>query len=85
MNIFEFLRHSGLTAFDFFEDVDLNYGVDNDGPVPVIEGTVTVPEMSFELSEVSFAQLQRTIDPLAPSDEYSIDLYEQTLFFFNHL
>ena len=56
------LRHSGLTALDFFENIDLNYGIDDDGPIPTIESSLFVPETSYELSDASFTLLQQTVD-----------------------
>ena len=79
------LRHSGLTALDFFENVDLNYGIDDDGPISAIGSSLSVPQISYEFSDADFALLQQTVDPLAPSHDYGIDLYEQTLLFLDNL
>ncbi len=40
---------------------------------------VLVPECSFSLSEENTAHLQLTVDPLSESDNYGIELYENTL------
>ena len=81
------LRHSGLIAIDFFNQVDSTYGIDDDGPVPTHDdnSAVVIPECCYTLSDTDFALLQRTVDPLSPSVEYAIDLYEQTVQFIDHL
>ena len=81
------LRHSQLIALDFFDHVDSTYGIDEDGPVPTEDdnSVVQIPECSYILSDSDFTLLQQTIDPLSSSEEYGIDLYEQTLHFLDHL
>ena len=80
------LQHSQLTAMDFFEEVDNSYGVDNEGPEPVDEeGSVAVPQLNFQLRPTDLQQLHNTINPLSPSGNHGIDLYEQTVEFINHL
>ena len=44
-------------------------------------GTVEVPEVSFQLNAINFQSLRNSIDPLAPSDNFGIDLYENALDF----
>ena len=75
------LQHSGMVALDFMDKVDQSYGVDRDGPIPLGEGplAVRVPENSLHLSEEMLAQLRATVDPLAESSNYGIELYEETL------
>ena len=51
----------------------------------VMMSLVQIPECSCTLSDADFTVLQHTIDPLSPSNEYDIDLYEQTLQFLDHL
>ena len=75
------LRHSQLTALDFFENVDVDYGIDDDGPLPEGESSVSIPECMYEINDATFTELQQTIDPLGPSDDYGMNLYEQTLQF----
>lgn len=79
------LRHSGLTALDFFAPADENYGTDEEGPVPEVEHAVSVPEITYELSNANLALLQQSVDPLTPSNDYGIDLYEQVLQFLDNL
>ena len=81
------IRHSQLIALDFFNHVDSTYGVDEDRPVPTEDdnSVVQIPECSYILSDTDFTLLQQTIDPLSPSEEYGIDLYEQTLYFLDCL
>ena len=79
------LQHSQLTAMDFFQEVDATYGMDYEGPEPSDEGTVIVPRLSFQLRPTDLQNLQHTIDPLLPSNNYGIDLYEQTVHFIRHI
>ena len=55
--------------------------------MPTEEGNsvVQIPECSYVLSDANFTLLQQTIDPLSLSEEYGIDLYEQTLQLLDHL
>ena len=77
------LQHSSLIALDFFDHVDSTYGTDEEGPIPSEDddSVVQIPECSFVLSDNDFTLLQQTVDPLSPSEEYGIDLYEQTIQF----
>ena len=81
------LRHSQLIALDFFDHADSTYGIDEEGPVPSEDhnSVVQIPECSYSISDAAFASLQQAIDPLSPSEEYGIDLYEQTLQFLDRL
>ncbi len=80
------LQHSQLTALDFFEDVDSAYGIDDEGPEPVDEeGTVVVPDLNFRLTPTNLRHLRDTVDPLSPSNNFGIDLYEQTVHFIESL
>ena len=45
------LRHSGLTALDFLSEL-WNW------PIPAIESSLSVPQISYKLSDVDFALLQ---------------------------
>jgi hypothetical protein len=74
------LRHSNLTAMEFFERVDESNGVDDDGPEPYDQdGTVTVFQINFQLQPAALKLLQNTVDPLGSTENYGIDVYEQTL------
>ena len=79
------LQHSGLTALDFFETVDDSYGIDVEGPIPLDEDDVVVPEVSFHLNGEDFVRLQQVVDPLDTSEDYGIDLYQRTLEFTRNL
>ena len=53
------LRHSNLTALDFFDSVDDSYGVDHDGPeAHDEEGTVVVPELNCNQQFFRFLMTQ---------------------------
>ena len=73
------LQHSGLAALDFFEDVDDNYGIDYDAPPSSQEDQVVVPQSSVRLSSQQFAELKYQVNPLSSSDDFGMDLYEQTI------
>lgn len=76
------MQHSDLTAIDFFNDVDDMYGMDPDGPEPIdTDGTVVVSNLPFQLNGRDLQTLQAIVNPLADSQNYGIDLYEQTVHF----
>ena len=59
------------------------YSRDDSGPVLVeedIEG-IQLPESNFVLQEDHLEALQAIIDPVAESDSYGLDIYENTLLF----
>ncbi len=70
------LRSSGLSALDFFESVNNNYGSSIDDEIPSPEpDSVNVPRGRFHLSDQAQLQLSSVVDPLQDSDNYGIDLY----------
>ncbi len=73
------LQRSGLVALDFFEQVDNQYGDEEEGLVANDTEGVHIPPNSFELTEIHLAELQLQVDPGAQSDCCGIDLYQQTL------
>ena len=75
------LQNSQLDALDFFENVDADYGIDPDGPVPSggEENGVIVPDTSLRFSDGDLETLHHNIDPCSTSENYGMDLYEQTL------
>ena len=80
------LQHSGLTAMDFFSPVDESYGIDEEGPEPLDDpGTVEVPALNFQLNDTNFQRLCNSINPLMSSDNFGIDLYEDTLHFLRNV
>ena len=60
------LRHSRLTALDFFENFDNDtYRIDNDGPVPSEESdTVSIPAVSHCISSSNLQLLENEVSPL---------------------
>lgn len=76
------LQHSGLAAMDFFASADEDYGVDPNGPNAEDGGDhsgITIPQTTLKFSEADNSLLRQNVDPLAPSLNYGIELYEQTL------
>ena len=68
-----------------FTTVDDNYGVDEEDLVSEgdVEG-VEVPPGRFTLNSEHFHELQLSIDPLARSGNYGVDIYDDTLQFILH-
>ena len=81
------LRNSGLTALDLFEDVDSAYGIDYNAPIPSQndENGIEVPECAYNINDADPTSLKLVIDPLQQSNEYGIDIYENTVRFLNNL
>lgn len=74
------LQQSGLAALDFFEDVDENYGIEEAGfPSNDSNETVNISPVDFELSEVHYRHLTATVNPLANSDNFGIDIFLQAM------
>ncbi len=75
------LQHSQLTALDFFDNVDNDYGTDPDGPIPAEEdgNGVSVPQTTLTFTDTDMVILQQNIDPCGATENYGLDLYEQTL------
>lgn len=66
----------------FFYSVDSSYGIDEQGLVTQDDDEgVEVPDCGFALSDEHFLELQQTVNPLQSSDNYGIELYEQTIGF----
>lgn len=66
------------------EDELQEYGIDWEGPLPDeanCQDSVEVPETRCPLNQEQFQELVSTIDPLAPTCSYGIDIYLQTLAF----
>ena len=75
------LQRSGLSALDFFDDIDdSEYGFEEEG-LATNEDGIHVPECRFALEEDHVVNLSQTIDPLSTSDNYGIELYQQSLAF----
>ena len=74
------LQRRGIAALDFFEARDEMYGTD-DSEHTQDDYTVYVPPNCFELTDDFLSQLRHTVDPLAQSNNYGIELYLQTLAF----
>jgi len=72
------LQQSSLAATDFFSLVDEEYGVDPNGPNAVDDedGGITIPQTTLKFSELDLSLLRRTVDPLAPTQNYALELYK---------
>ena len=65
---------------DFFDHVEDNYGVEEEGVVGD-DGGVEIPVNHIQLSEAQYSELQSRVDPLMESDDFGIELCERTLDF----
>ena len=74
------LRHSGRSEVDFFDYVDSSYGTVEQGLVAE-DDSIQVPQCDFSLTEEHYTELQQVVNPLQSSDNYGIELYEQTVGF----
>lgn len=79
------LQHSGRTGVDFFNSVGDMYGAVESGLAVQDDEGVHVPECTFSLEDEHFTQLKQTVNPLASSDNYGIELYEQSLDFISSI
>lgn len=81
------LQNSDIEALDFDNAVDENYGIDIGGTHHQTDhlNAVVVPENRIRFSDTDTRELKSTINPLAPSDNFGIDLYESTLHFISGL
>lgn len=82
------LQNSGIGALDFTDSVDENYGIDPDGSNTddvSNEDAVLVPERRITFADTDIRVLNQQVDPLGPSDNYGIDVYEQTVQFISTL
>ena len=61
----------------FFKTVDDDYGIYDDGPVPLEDSDepVEVPLTGITLTQNFQQHLQVTIDPLRDSDCHGVDIY----------
>ena len=55
------------------------YGIDDNEAVPHSVSGVELPQSNIHFSDRDMALLRQTVDPLFLSDNYGIELYEQTL------
>ena len=74
------MHSSGLSALDFLGDVDETYGVDDVDDAETVEAeTVTVPESILTISNATLQELAQRVNPLAESDNYGIDFYQEAV------
>ena len=73
------LQNSNLQAFDFFQNVNELYGVDFDETGVTPDSSIQIPQSTLNINARQLTLVQHVVNPLGASDEYGIDLYEQTL------
>ena len=74
------LQRSGLVALDFAEQVENSYGMDEEG-LTSDDSQVNVPQNLLTIPGSALEQLHQHVNPLGLSDNYGIELYEETLSF----
>ena len=80
------LQRSGLVALDLLNNVGEDYGTGEDGLPPSTDYSgVEAPEVWFTLETEQYRILQQTVDPSRESNNYGIDLYEETLLFLRNV
>jgi len=74
------LRNAGMVALDFMDNVNEYYGID-DGQLTADydEDPVVPPINTTQLTQQQISTLQQTINPLAASDNYGIEIYQQAV------
>ena len=72
------LRNMGMTALDFLDTVNDQYGID-DGHLTANDTELMIPEVNVQLTSHQMQRLETTINPLATSDNYGIELYITTV------
>ena len=80
------LRHAGLVALDFFDEIPNHYGIDEDGASvdsSTTDGAISIPQISIQMSESQVDQLKLTINPLGQCQNYGIDIYLSVIDFLN--
>ena len=60
--------------------MDSSYGTVEQGLVAE-DDSIQVPKCDFSLTEEHYIELQQVVNPLQSSDNYGIELYEQTVGF----
>ena len=79
------LHQSNHTAaLDFYEHIDKNYGIDEEGMGEEDEG-VSIPCSTISLSEEQNSQLHHQINPMADDRNFGIDLYQQVVIFLDNI
>lgn len=77
------LQNAGLSALDFFDQVDETYGIDQGLGVSTAsdeddEG-IEIPSIDLGMTDDQIEELQSTVNPSAESNDFGVDLYAQTL------
>ena len=78
------LHGSNHTALDFFDNVDDNYGIHEEGATEHNEENsegISVPRTTIQLSDGQMQQLQQQVNPDTDDSNFGIDLYQQALQF----
>lgn len=75
------LRQSNHTALDFYEQVNENYGIDEEGMGTRDDEGVSIPHSTISLSEEQSSQLHQQINPMTDDRNFGIDLYQEVVAF----
>ena len=66
------LRQSNYTALDFYEQVNENYGIDEEGMGTQDDEGVSIPHSTISLSEEQNSQLHQQINPMTDDRNFGI-------------
>ena len=72
------MQRSGLVAIDFFHHVDADCGAEVGLGVEGNDREIIVPECQFSLQDEHYDLLQQHINPISSSDNFAIELYQET-------
>lgn len=83
------LRNSGTTALDFFDSALYSQGIESGGSTPNdeqdTENAIVVPVTRLDMTEEDTGELTATINPMSQSEDYGVELYQETLHFIHSL
>ena len=77
------MHSCAVSALDFLDEVDERYAIDDmddiEAEASVEAETVTAPEFVLTVSDAVLRELAQRVKPLADSDDYGIDLYQEAV------
>ena len=79
------LRQSNHIALDFYECIDENYGIDEEGMGEPDDEGISIPRSTICLSEEQNSQLHQQINAMADDRNFGIDLYQQVVVYLENI
>ena len=68
-----------LTAFDFFNSVDDNYGIEADETIDDEDEGVSIPHSSIQLTDPQLRSLQSLVNVQTDDGNHGINHYQQVV------